>query len=95
MRKIYEITGKYENNVSVIKILSGEFEGIEYTYGAVAVEENKDKTSAALKFEYTIVSGAVGSRVESFRLLTGDILTSIIENQISSESIIYKGGADE
>jgi len=91
MNSFYELTGIVEHNVSVIKIIKGEFEGVEYTYGSVAVEEDHEKKSASLNFQYTIIAGDVGSRTEAWRLLIGDILLSMLDDQIKDESVIYKG----
>ena len=44
--KIYEYTEKTHNGYVVIRIRHGEYEGVEYTYEKLSVDEGIDKKSA-------------------------------------------------
>lgn len=91
---VFEVTDKLIHHTATILITAGEFKGIEFTYGAVALEEQNNK--AVLKFDYTVVAGAeLITNETKFKQLTGDILTCIMENQLSDNSVIYRGGVDE
>jgi len=89
--KYFEVTDRLIDNVSIIRITDGEFEGVEFTFGSVAVEPDGD--SARLKFEYNIVTGEhLIDPLDRFKNLICDILTDIMYDQLDKEEVIYKGG---
>lgn len=94
IKDVFEITDQFIHHTAIILIKAGNFNGVEYTYGAVAIEE--DDNGAVLKFDYTVVAGEelITDKIE-FKQLTGDILMCIMENQLTDNSVIYKGGVDE
>lgn len=93
--KTYEITEDHVNGFQVIRITVGKFQNVRYTYGSVAFE-SLDGEEIILQFEYNLIDGAdkVEHYENEFKSLTGDILVHILEDQISTASVIYKGGTD-
>ena len=78
------ITNKNEE-MQLIGILKGKFEGVVYKYGKVSLgEENKDG-NLPFKFEYDILDNNMIPREqfedENFFKLIGDILVDIIDRQ--------------
>ena len=43
MAELYEATEELHNGFVIIRIKSGLFEGVEYTYEKISVEESEDK----------------------------------------------------
>lgn len=86
----YSVTNNNINGFATIKILEGEFIDVEYCYGAVGIQENKEGT-ATLKFEITLVRGEIDNRAE-FDIIAGDILINLIDAQMESNDIVYTGG---
>lgn len=82
------------NGFSVIRIKTGKFEGIEFTYGSVYLKEDEAKENATIQFEYNLVKGEPDN-VEEFNKLTGDLLISILEEQLNNGEVIYHGGKDD
>lgn len=71
-----------------IQIDEGQFSGCQVIYGAVSIQED------VLKFDYEIVNDytvKTGQEKEFIQML-GDILVEIIEESITRNEIIYKGG---
>ena len=78
------ITNKNEE-IQLIGIRKGKFEGVVYKYGKVSLgEENKDG-NLPFKFEYDILDNNMIPREqfedENFFKLIGDILVDIIDRQ--------------
>lgn len=74
-----------------IQIDEGKFAGCQVVYGYVAFAEDEP----ILKFDYEIVNGYnvnEDQRIE-FQQVLGDILVQLIEQSLSKEETIYKGGA--
>lgn len=76
-----------EQNQNIdVKILKGDFTGVIYSYGRVAVEEKEeDDGSAHLNFEYDIFDSNGMENLEEnekFKNFIGDILVSMIMSQI-------------
>ena len=89
---LVEVTSKSINGSQIIRIKQGEFEGIEYVYGAVSFEELGDKVK--LHFVYDLVSGCPSDE-SRFHNLTGDILVSILDRQLLNNDVVYHNGIDE
>ena len=77
------------NGFRVIRIIQGEYTGIEYVYGGVSFEENDD--DCKIVFGFTITNGAV-ENLENFKLLIGDILVAMIDKQLIENDVVYSGG---
>jgi len=76
-----------------IKIIKGEFIDIEFVYGSVAFEES-NTDEAHMKFEFDVLKGDPSNNMAGFEKLTGDILLSIIDDQLANNEVVYSGGVD-
>lgn len=76
-----------QNDKIDVKLLSGEFSGVIYNYGKVAVEENQEDESAHLVFEYEVIDSSGLENLEEsaeFKNYIGDILVSMIMKNLPS-----------
>jgi len=94
LNEFIETTKDDINGFIVIRIKKGEFEGVEFTYGAVAV--NEVIGTATLSFEYNVIKGSnmVEANEEAFTDVAGDILMEMVTRQIAEGSVVYYGGID-
>lgn len=79
---------KGEDDSIFLELLSGEYSGVVYRYGQVSVQEDEEKESASLMFEFQIVdSGDFDSLLDDsdFKNHIGKILSTIVENQIEEQ----------
>lgn len=76
----------------LIKLTSGEFSGIIYSYGAVSFEEGTDE--AKMKFDYDVYTGVVADH-KNFEQVIGNVLIDILTEQLAKNEIVYTGGIDE
>jgi len=81
----YAFVQREVDDFSCIKITSGPYEGVIYTYGQVkfASEENK-QGELPLKFTYNVQRNIndVDTESEEFRFAIGDILIEVMEKQL-------------
>lgn len=85
-----------DNNLVNVRLLSGDFSGVEYTYGKVSIEEDEKNDTAYLSFEYTIVESEDFEDLEQnldFKNHIGDVLTTIIMK--SSGENLNANGTDD
>jgi len=71
---------------------AGKYQGLVYQYGEVKVLENEEKTSASLQFDFDVVdSNGLPEEMldDDLYQLMGDILTDIIEQQITGDALQY------
>jgi len=90
----YEVLDKQINGFAVIRISEGEFQGVQYTYGALSIEEDTVNDVAKLKFEYDIIEGSVND-VSGFESLIAVILHDTLDTQVETETVIYHGGTND
>jgi hypothetical protein len=76
-----------------IKLTSGPFQGIIYSYGKVKFEEQPDGT-CKLKFEYEIHDSQVEYIKEEFEFYIGELLQFIMAEELQQNNITYTGGID-
>lgn len=88
-----EVVGVSSDGFHILRILTGQFEGVEYSYGEVALDEVNGE--GILKFETTLHSAHNVSESDDFKKLTGDILMSILEEQLLHREVVYHGGSGE
>jgi hypothetical protein len=74
-----------DDQLTLVKIISGDYSGIIFHFGKVSVDLNGEQPR--LKYEYTIVDYASKDQKELtsdevFFTMLGDILVSIIENNL-------------
>ena len=78
------ITNKNEE-MQLIGIRKGKFEGVVYKYGKVSLGEENEKGNLPFRFEYDILDNNMIPREqfedENFFKLIGDILVDIIDRQ--------------
>jgi hypothetical protein len=77
----------------ILEIQDGPFQGITFHYSEVTFEEKDD--DAILHFNYTVLVGEVTEDAkESFGKMIGDILLSILEEQLAKNEVVYANGSD-
>lgn len=82
-----------EDGFHLLEMTMGEFKGIQWTYGRIAVNEDGD--SAVLSFDYDIKNRDLNDdENKRFGQLTGDILIKILEKQLEDNTAIYSGGTE-
>ena len=94
----YEIVGIQSNDDESgqykIKFTNTEFDDIIVSIYGVSFEEHEDE--AIMKFDYDILEGEVANEnAEKFKQLLGDFILQCMEEQIKTNSLVYKGGVDE
>lgn len=77
-----------------IKLTSGPFQGIIYSYGKVEFDEQADGT-CKLKFEYEVYDSDNDYNKEEFEFYAGQLLEFIIMDELQRNNITYTGGIDE
>lgn len=82
-----------EDGFHLMEMNMGEFKGLQWTYGKISINENGEE--ATLQFEYNIKNRDLSEQEQkSFKQLAGDILVSIIEEQLDKNEVIYSGGTE-
>jgi hypothetical protein len=77
-----------------IKLTSGPFQGIIYSYGKVKFDEQDDGT-CKLNFEYELHENSQEYNKEEFEAYIGDLLQFMIMDELQKNNITYTGGIDE
>ena len=81
--EMYEATEELHNGFVIVRIKSGQFEGVEYTYEKIGVEESEDKKHAKLIFNPIIVKNPKDAILgEDFFKLAGDVVIDLLEKWI-------------
>lgn len=96
MNEDYEITDstfayKQNDDLFGVRLLSGEFAGIEYTYGTINMgdEENPDGTYS-IGFDYTVREGKVDDEhKDKFESVIGDVLNSVLLHSLEAAQERY------
>jgi hypothetical protein len=96
MNEDYEITDSkfaYRDGDDLfgIRLLAGEFAGIEYTYGIINMgnEENSDGTYS-ISFDYNVREGKVDDEnKEKFESVVGDVLNSVLLHSLEAAQERY------
>lgn len=92
MIKNYEVLEESYNGSQLIKLTSGDYSGIIYSYGSVGFDEQGEQVS--LRFDYKVHSDHDYDEQE-FGKYIGDILVDLITEQLAKNEIVYTGGVDE
>jgi hypothetical protein len=77
-----------------IKLTSGPFRGIIYSYGKVKFEPQEDDT-CKLNFEYEVHENHIEYNKEEFEFYIGELLQFIMMDELQRNNITYTGGIDE
>lgn len=96
MNEDYEITDskfayKDTDDLFGVRLLSGEFAGIEYTYGTINMgdEENSDGTYS-ISFDYNVREGRVDDEhKDKFESVIGDVLNSVLLHSLEAAQERY------
>lgn len=78
---------KDDSGLMNIKLVSGEYVGVEYRYGKVSVEEDKESDKAYLLFEFDVIDPAENDLLEEnmdFKNHIGVILQNIMMKSIET-----------
>lgn len=70
-----------------IKLASGDYEGVEYRYGKVSVEEDEENDQAYLSFEFDVIDPGENSLLEEnidFKNHIGNILQNIMMKSLDT-----------
>jgi hypothetical protein len=76
-----------------IKLTSGPYSGIIYSYGKVSFDEQGD--TCKLNFEYEVHENQIEYVKEEFEHYIGDLLQFIMMDELQRNNITYTGGIDE
>lgn len=94
MSLAYEVLEEEYNGSNLIKLTSGTFSGIIYSYGRVAFIEEGDQLR--INFEYNVHNAAEDSiDKETFKQVIGDVLHELILEKVAKNELVYTGGIDE
>jgi hypothetical protein len=96
IKEMFTLT-EYDNatsNTAVFSITDGVFEGLEFTFGSVKVEEIEESGEAVLSFDYDVHNNdqyefdlSEKSEIKKdLDNLVGDVLTYVITEQAMDES---------
>jgi hypothetical protein len=81
----YVLVEKPSSEFYSIKLLTGNWTGVIYTYGTVSIKEDKANDAAVLQFQFKIdecpeeIDSDSLMTNKSFKNYIGDILSSILE----------------
>lgn len=89
----FEITENVVSGFKIIRVKKGKFAGVEYTYGAVGINfPDGEDSPPSLSYEVNVIVGEADLKDKDFVNLTGDILFSIINQQLLNGEAVYFGG---
>lgn len=93
----YVVVESKQDGLQAIKLTSGAFEGIIYTYGKVSFDEDEANDKIHLRFEYDILDYNDKGLTDKapFEQCIGDILQELIHEGIERNNLTYTGGVDE
>lgn len=93
----YNFVERAESEFYSIRLLTGKWAGVIYTYGRVSIKEDKRRDQATLSFDYRIEDTegtpyvpSVLEASDGFRNMIGDVLANILS---TSEIQIGKDGS--
>jgi hypothetical protein len=86
MANLYESTEELHDGFVVIRIKSGPFEGVEYTYGKIGITETDDKKYAKLILNTTVVKNPKNVILEDeFHKVAGDIVLHLLDEWLKEK----------
>ena len=83
-----------KTGVDALKLTSGPYRGIIFSYGKVKFDEQEDG-SCKLSFEYDVHENHMEYIQEEFEFYIGELLQFIIMDQLQKNEVVYTGGIDE
>lgn len=94
----YVLVENKETGHQAIRLTTGPYSSIMYTYGKVEFEDPDlfDDTPPKIKFEYEIIEDyGIKYNKETFEHYIGDLLVQLLESGVENNDITYTGGIDE
>jgi hypothetical protein len=96
IKSLYEATEQVHNGFVVIKINSGKFEGIEFSYGKIDIKEDKENDRAVLHYKIDLVKNPNDVTLdEKFDQLTGDIVVDLLEDWLEENENEFEDRVDD
>lgn len=90
----YEVQDRYFKNLNVIKITAGDFNGVCFVFGRVALDVDEANDVATLQFDFHFENpqNKVLENNQTFLDTVGDILIDLIEEEANERRIVFTGG---
>ena len=87
----YRVLDTKVKDMNVIEITDGDFSGCQFILGGVTFDEQDE---GLVHFDYEITNGYTvkSERMQDFVAALGQVLTSLIDDAIKHEEVIYTGG---
>ena len=80
-----------------ICLQDGEFAGILFSYGRVALTEHPESDSLTMEYHYDIIEGPSDWDEETtarFRTALGDLLLQLVQEGHKEGTVVYFGGTE-
>lgn len=75
-----------DSSLANVKLISGNYDGVVYSYGKVSIEEDEEKDQAFLSFGFNVVdnNGIFGLEENlEFKNYIGEVLNAIMTKNLS------------
>lgn len=83
-------TYKEKDDVATIEILTGDFEGTQFTFGTVKVNEDEENEIATLSFDYSVHNNDKLEKNEEFELVLEKIMNNILIESLEQAEREYE-----
>ena len=83
-------TYKEKDDVATIEILTGDFEGTQFTFGTVKVNEDEENEIATLSFDYSVHNNDKLEKNEQFELVLEKIMNNILIESLEQAEREYE-----
>lgn len=93
----HDVLEDTHNNVNLVKMTSGKYEGLVFSLGKVSIGEEEDEDgSIKLSFEYDIHDDTNVEYVkEELEQYLGDFVKELLIYNLNRNEVVYTGGTDE
>jgi hypothetical protein len=86
--KLY--TYKTEHDLASIEILTGVYEGVEFTFGSIHVDEKIEEGEATVSFDYTVHSNDKLEGDKDFEVVLGEVMNSLLLHSLEEAEKEYE-----
>lgn len=83
-------TYKEKDDIATIEILTGDFEGTQFTFGTVKVNEDEENEIATLSFDYSVHNNDKLEKNEQFELVLEKIMNNILIESLEQAEREYE-----
>lgn len=83
-------TYKEKDDVATIEILTGDFEGTQFTFGTVKVNEDEENEICTLSFDYRVHNNDKLEKNEEFELVLEKIMNNILIESLEEAEREYE-----